>query len=65
MLLESGVIGGGLSHIVVYILQYSRGNQVKKPKPTFISYTHALRRNIANTRGWYILGTTVRAKNQI
>ena len=39
MLLESGVISGGFSHIVVYILQYTTKNQAKKPNPTFISYT--------------------------
>jgi len=39
MLHESGIIGEGFSHIVVYILQYIRENQAKKPKPTFISST--------------------------
>ena len=42
MLRESGVIGGSSFHIVVYILQYTRKNQAKKQKPTFISYTRKL-----------------------
>ena len=34
MLFERGVIGG-FGHIVVYILQYNRTNQAKKPIPPF------------------------------
>jgi hypothetical protein len=39
LLLEMGVIGQGLFHIVALLLQYIGENQAKKPKPTFISYT--------------------------
>jgi hypothetical protein len=37
--LEIGVIGQRLFQIVVLLLQYTGGNQAKKPKPTFISST--------------------------
>jgi len=39
LVLEIGVIGQRLFHIVVLLLQYTGENQTKKPKPTFISST--------------------------
>jgi hypothetical protein len=39
LVLEMGVIGQRLFHIVVLLLQYTGENQAKKPKPTFISST--------------------------
>jgi hypothetical protein len=46
LVLEMGVSGQRLFHIVVLPLQYTGKNQAKKPKPTFISSTRRIRRRV-------------------